>query len=255
MRPLLLAVVIALFACANLPAAWTLKSSELLSGSASPVSHVKKVVESDRPVSIHLVFFDTKTCGVVVIDHPLSDGSDLSDAMQTHRCLAGVNGNYFQPDRTPLGLVISNGRAVHPMQKARLLSGLLVASRDRISLLRAAEYKPSPQTTQALQAGPFLIDRGNAVPGLDSQREAVRTAVLSDGHTHFALLVSDPVTLAELSQILATKGVVTELKLQRALNLDGGGSSGLWVKDPPFYLPEISSVRDYLGIVPLKPGT
>ena len=240
-------LVIALLVGSNVSLAWTLQSSERLG--ESPVSHVKKLVEGARPVLLHLVFFDSKSCGLEVIDHPFADGTDLAAAMRAHDCLAGVNGNYFQPDRTPLGLVISNGRLLHPLQKARLLSGLLVVTPGRVSLLRAAEYRPNAWITQALQAGPFLIDHGKAVPGLESQREAERTAFLSDGRDHCALLVSAPVTLAELSQILGTPGIVGELKIQRALNFDGGSSSGLWVKDPPFYLPEISAVRNYLGVV------
>lgn len=248
LRPMrtLLGLAIALFvshACA-----WDVASSELLSPPGSPVSHVKKTLDGPRQVLLHFVFFDSRNCGLQVVDHPLADGTDLAAAMHANHCLAGVNGNYFQPDRTPLGLVISDGTVIHPLQKARLLSGLLVVSRDRVSLLRTAEYHPTPRTTQALQAGPFLIDGGNPVPGLDSERAAVRTAFLSDGGEHCALLVSGPVSLAELSQILATPGVVTEFKIHRALNFDGGGSSGLWIKDPPFYLPEVSAVRNYLGI-------
>jgi len=43
------------------------------------------------------------------------------------------------------------------------------------------------------------------------------------------------------------------LHIVRALNLDGGSSSGMWVAAPskPFYLEEIKEVRNYLAIVPL----
>ncbi len=246
--------MLALLFCANLSQAWTLESSEVLSPQDSPVSHVKKTLGGGRALTLHFVFFDSGKCGLEVIDHPLADGTNLSDAMKAAHCLAGVNGGYFQPDRTPLGLVMSRGKDIHPMQKARLLSGLLFVAEGRISLLRMAEYRPEPLPTEMLQSGPFLVDRGKAVEGLDSRRPALRTAILTDGSSRFALLVSEPLTLAELADVLCSPGVVSEWKIKRCLNLDGGASSGLWVGDPPFYQPEISSVRNYLGVVQRHPG-
>lgn len=42
-----------------------------------------------------------------------------------------------------------------------------------------------------------------------------------------ALLATQPVTLAVLAGILATPGLLPELKIARALNLDGGSSTAL----------------------------
>ncbi len=240
-----------LLCCASARAAWTLESSHDAGGARSLVTHIEKVARGNRPVPLHLVLFDTKKCGVEVIDHPFVDGGDLSSAMRANHCLAGVNGNYFQPDRTPLGLVISNGQVIHPVQKARLLSGVLAATPNSLALLRTEEYRPGARITQALQAGPFLVDRGKAVAGLNSQRQAVRTVVLSNGRDLCALVVTGPATLAETAEMLATPDLFGEIKIARALNLDGGASSGLWISDEPkpYYIPEISAVRNYLGVV------
>ena len=66
---------------------------------------------------------------------------------------------------------------------------------------------------------------------------------------------SSSVTLAELGVILADPALVpTGMKIKRALNLDGGSSTALWVQRPgaeaPFYLSEFGIVRDFVGIVP-----
>lgn len=242
-------LVVLLFASADrLHAGWTLQSSERL-GVSTPVMHIRKSVVNHREVTLHLVLFDEKKCALKVIDNPRDEG-DLETAMREQGCLAGVNGNYFQPDRTPLGLVVSDGRTLHPFQRARLLTGVLAVTRDRISILRSAELKAGAKFEQALQAGPLLVDHGKPVAGLNDTRSAARTVVLTDARGDCALLVCDSVTLAEMARILSTPQIVTELKVTRALNLDGGSSTALWVREPPFYKREWKSVRNYLGVAP-----
>lgn len=245
------AAAIWLLALAPLRAGWTLESSERLPTASPAIMLTRKTVADGHAAEIHAVFFNVKQCTLRVIDHP-EMGGDLAAAMRAHGCLAGVNGNYFQPDRTPLGLVISDGRTLHPLQRARLLSGILTVTPSRFSLLRFAEFMPDASITQALQAGPFLVDRGQPVNGLEATRRAARTVLLADGRGGGALLVCKSVTLAEMAAILATPGIVSEMRVRRALNLDGGSSAGLWVdaKPGPFYLPEIGNVRNYLALVP-----
>lgn len=233
-------------------AEWILQESEPLETShGSLVRFVRKTVAGDRVVEMHLVFFDTSGCDLRVIDHPGEQG-DLDSAMRENHCIAGVNGSYFHPDRTPLGLVIADGREVHPLERAKLLSGILTAKPGHFSLVRYAEFAPDRAITQALQSGPFLVDRGEAVPGLEPKRRAERTVVLSDGKGKGALLVCRAVSLAEMAAIISTPGVISEMHVHRALNLDGGSSTGLWVATGamPFYRPELSSVRTYLALLP-----
>jgi uncharacterized protein YigE (DUF2233 family) len=165
--------------------------------------------------------------------------------------VAGTNGGYFHPDRTPLGLLVCDGRQVHPLERAKLLSGLATVTTRGVSLQRVAEFRGSRAARQALQAGPFLVDGGKAVAGLNATKSARRTAILSDGRGGIALLISTSTTLAELAQILATPGMVPGLKVVRALNLDGGSSTGIWIRQPGGAYCErpFKSVRNYVGIV------
>ena len=88
---------------------------------------------------------------------------DLGSAAAKRGALAAVNGGYFHPDRTPLGLLVRQGATIHSLERAKLLSGLVVVTKDRIALLRVAEFKASANVREALQAGPFLVDGGKAV--------------------------------------------------------------------------------------------
>jgi uncharacterized protein YigE (DUF2233 family) len=231
-----------------LQAEWRVESSRRLSADDAPAAFFQKTVSDGQPVELRLILFDTKKCALKVVDNP--GGDNLAMAMDQTGCLAGVNGNYFHADGTPLGLVICDGKTAHPLERAKLLSGVLTVSRDRIALLRTSEYQPDAKITQALQAGPFLVDRGGPVAGLNDTRRAERTVVLSDGRGHCALLVCNtPVTLAGLAWILSSPGVISEMHIARALNLDGGSSTALWVKEPPFYRREFKTVRNFLGII------
>lgn len=245
------AITLLLSTLISVRAGWTLQSSTPIETGSPAVTLVRKAVTGDHDVEIHIVFFDICKCDLRVIDHP-EEAGDLEDAMLANKCLAGVNGNYFHPDRTPLGLVISDGAGVHPLERAKLLSGILVSRPGHFSLLRYTEFTPEKSTTQALQAGPFFIDKGAAVPGLEATRVADRTVILSDGKNLGALLVCRSATLAETAAILATPGIITEMHITRALNLDGGSSTGLWVDalPKPLYISEMKSVRNYLALVP-----
>jgi exopolysaccharide biosynthesis protein len=235
----------------SLRADWKLESTEHVATASPLITHERKTVSNGRSVELHLVFFNAKKCTFKVIDNPRQE-SDLASAMQSARCLAGVNGNYFHPDRTSLGLVVSDGATIHTLERARLLSGILAVADGHIALQRIAEFKPGEKLRQALQCGPFLIDHGKPVPGLNATAVATRTVVLGNGRDVWALLICEPVTLAEMAEILSTQGIFSELKIDRALNLDGGSSTGMWVNavPQPFYRREFKSVRNYLGVVP-----
>ena len=147
-------------------------------------------------------------------------------------------------------------------QHARLLSGLLtVTASSHIRLRRTAEAVsplPGKHARQAVQCGPFLVEDRKPVPGLNATRAARRTAVFTDGGGRWGLVVSTPVTLEEFAAILADPALLPGgLKIARCLNLDGGGSTALWVRPPAgkgggeaVSLPERGYVRDFVGIVP-----
>lgn len=236
-------------------AGWTVTERERIDA-APGVEFARIEVAQDRAeAELHVVSFPGKTHTLAVIDNP--DGTlDLARAAQARGAVAAVNGGYFHPDRRPLGLVVAGGQTLHGFERAKLLSGIVLAGKNRVSLLRAAEWTKSSTAREALQAGPFLIDGGKATPGLNAARTAARTVVFSDGAGRAGMLVCRWVTLAEMGEILATSELLPGMKIARALNLDGGSSSGLWAVrgggGAPFYLREGKDVRNYLAVVPQR---
>jgi exopolysaccharide biosynthesis protein len=245
--------ILALCLAGSARADWTVTDSHPERAGIAGVEHRRIVLtesESDERATLDLALFSTKSATLRVIDNP-AGSDDLAAAMRREHCLAGVNGGYFDPADAPVGLVISSGKLIAPLRKARLLSGVLVASGGRVQLLRTAEYSPKRKADEALQCGPFLVDRGQPVPGLNDTRSARRTFVLTSGPDRAAVGFCTGVTLAQLANILATPGIAPDLKVQRALNFDGGSSSAFWFAGErgPFSISEQKTVRNFVGVV------
>jgi exopolysaccharide biosynthesis protein len=246
--------VLALFLVGSARADWTVATSQTERGSAAGVEHRRIVLtesESDERATLDLALLSTKSATLRVIDNPAGE-DDLAAVMGRENCLAGVNGGYFDPEDKPVGLLISDGNMIAPLRKARLLSGVMVVSSSRIELLRVAEYSTKRKATSALQCGPFLVDRGRAVVGLNDTRPARRTFIVTGGSDRVAIGFCSEVTLAQLGRILATPVVAPDLKTQRALNFDGGSSSAFWFagEHGPVSISEQKTVRNFVAIVP-----
>ena len=172
--------------------------------------------------------------------------------MQRERCLSGVNGGYFDPENAPVGLLISDGKVVAPLRKARLLSGVALISNGRLQLLRFGEYSSRRNASAAVQCGPLLVDHGQVVIGLDEARPARRTFIAIGTSDRAAIGFCSEVTLAEMAKILMATGIAADWKVQRALNLDGGSSSAFWFEGQhgAFSIPEQKTVRDFVAVVP-----
>jgi exopolysaccharide biosynthesis protein len=243
-----------LFLASAARAEWKVTASETERSAVAGVEHRRIAVtenETGEEARLDLALFSTKSAAVRVIDNP-TGADDLAAVARRTRAVAGVNGGYFDPQDAPLGLLISDGKLIAPLRKARLLSGVMAVAKGRVELLRYAEYSSRRNATAALQCGPFLVDGGKAVPGLNDTRSARRTFILTGGADRAAIGFCSSVTLAELGDILATPRGVPELKVQRALNLDGGSSSAFWFagENGPFSIRELKRVRNFVVVAP-----
>jgi uncharacterized protein YigE (DUF2233 family) len=233
-------------------AAWTVSSSETERATAPGVEHRHVVIANSGgdEATVEIALFSPKTVNVRVVDNP--NGDELASVMRSLRGLAGVNGGYFDPQNAPVGLLISEGKLIAPFRKAKLLSGVVVVTKSRVELLRSAEYSPRRNASAALQCGPFLVDGGVAVPGLNNSRPARRTFFFTSGTDRAGLGFCSSVTLAELGEILAAPRLAGDVKIQRGLNFDGGSSSAFWFsgKDGAVSIGEQKTVRNFVVIAP-----
>jgi uncharacterized protein YigE (DUF2233 family) len=203
-------------------------------------------------IAVDLAIFSTKSCTLRVLQNE-GGGDDLADVMMHEKCLAGVNGGYFDEKFAPIGLRIANGQVVAPLRRARLITAVLVATSRGVQIVRSREFSRRAGITAAVQCGPFLVDRAQAIGGLNDSRPAQRTFAATTTGNRALVGVCSGVSLAELSKMLATTSFAEDLKIERALNLDGGSSTGFWFvreNGTVFSIPEQKPVRDFVGIVP-----
>ena len=206
---------------------------------------------ADQRVDLDLAIFSGKSCTLRVIDNP--DGQTLAAVMNREKCVCGVNGGYFDANFEPIGLRIVNEQMIAPRRRARLITGVLLASSRGVQIVRAREFSPRQKIVAAIQCGPFLVDASQRVRGLNDSQRARRTFVATATNERALVGVCSQVSLAELATILGTTSIVADSKIQRAMNLDGGSSSAFWFareNGSAFSVPGRKPVRDFVAVVP-----
>jgi hypothetical protein len=241
---------------ASLPAhaQWRVASQDTATPLGHGASFIRKDVAGPVSAELKLVLFDSARCHLRVVSQPAKDKAvSLRDAMRAAGAIAGCNGAYFTPEFMPLGLEISQGVRTGKMERSSLLGGMLMVRKGRPMMLWRDEFVEQGGIGELVQAGPRLVNGGLPVKGLEATKRRVRTFVLTDCAGHWAIGLCDRVTLRELSDLLATKGIVTEIHVERALNLDGGSSSGLWFRGADGQEHddrEFSTVRNFIAVMP-----
>jgi uncharacterized protein YigE (DUF2233 family) len=249
-------ILVVLTVSSALGAEWSLdRWNELGSLEGGAVAWEGKASTDGRTIRADGVSFRSADCLFQVIDNPPDDRRSLPSALAARGGVAGSNGGYFHKDFTPLGLAVSQGKTIHAFERARLLSGVLAVRQGRIELVRSGRFKPGADVQEALQAGPWLVEQGAPVAGLDDTRLARRTIVANDGKGRWLLVAFSPVTLADAARLLCLKGLAGPFTVANALNLDGGSSTALRAGLENNVLIDIVSfgpVRNYLAIAPRR---
>ena len=247
------AFVAALLAfCGTTLADWEILSTQILGTPADGVEVLETQLKRQNPeghVRLVAIVFNSRSHSIRVLDSPKPGETRLASLMESRQAIAGVNGGYFEPDFTPVGLVIAEGKTLQKFKKAKLLSGIVATSpKGTLSIFRSSRFNPQPSTyREAIQCGPMLIENSAPVPGLNTEKIARRTAIATGSNNQAALIYLTSVTLADAAQILALPKILGTWQPATALNLDGGSSSTLWARNT-ISLPEIKRVRNFLEI-------
>ena len=157
---------------------WKAISTQIELSPARGLEHRYVVFENSvtgERVSMELALFSVKSCRLRVIDQPTEPRADLNEVMLREKCLAGVNGGYFDPDYRPIGVLIVDGRTIAPLQRARLLTGVLSALAGKVQIERVGEFSRQQRADAAIECGPMIVDLGKPVRGLESTHPARRT--------------------------------------------------------------------------------
>jgi hypothetical protein len=195
--------------------------------------------QNQRAESLHIWRLDQK---YFRLDVAYDDAAKSLDTWQKETQASIVmNGGYYSIANEryfPDGLTIVDGKAF-----GRSFNGFggMVAIRDQRTELRwlvENPYDPSERLEAALQAFPILVKPGGEL-GFGAEREnhvsARRTAIAQDKAGRILLIVAPQgyFTLHQFSRYLTE----SDLNLDVAINLDGGGSTGILVANPREVIP------------------
>ena len=163
-----------------------------------------------------------------------------------------VNGGYFTPEDETVGLLVSDGR-VWGTPYGDFAGMFAVTADDQVSVrwLQERPYNPDEPLREALQSFPVLIKPGGVMgfpADADDGRPARRTVVAQDRQRRILFIVAPYgyLSLHELAHFL----VESDLDLDVALNLDGGYSTGLWLKtaDKAVEIASLVSVPSVISV-------
>jgi len=214
----------------------------------------------------HVVRADLgQECLQVVATTAAERGLTLGEFARARGAVAAINGDYFDPALDPVGLAMGGGevwaRADEHVRRQEVVG--VGGRRVRIFPRTDPLLEPEPWMTGAVSGWPTLVDDCQAVEALPGSEHFTRaphprTALgLSADQRHLYFVVADGrregvagPTLPELATLLVELGACI------ALNLDGGGSSALWLEDRIVNQPSDGferAVANHLGLVP-SPG-
>ncbi len=154
----------------------------------------------------------------------------ISDWAASVKPVALINGGYFDEKKKATALVIFDGIAQGSSYKG--FGGMVVVNQQggfELRSLRQQPYDPAEPLQQAMQSAPMLIQPGGVLSDLQADdKRSRRTVIARDTRGRILLIVCDfPVfTLKELARLLKE----SDLELDAALNLDGGSSTGMYLR-------------------------
>lgn len=240
-----------------------------------PLTEAPKISENPNPpaaptlvtrnlpeFNLEGVAFDSRTHRLRVIDQEDGPGTTFTDAAHagtSRSALAAINAGFFTPEGEPLGLLVAAGKSAGSWNSATSIGSAIWheshSGTSRISRRNETNPATAKQMRETLQSGPMLVDRGLAVSGLESDKTSARCFIAWDGGTRWFICRTSPCPLNSLAATLAS-GKHCGWTIHRAMNLDGGRSSDLWISSsvsggpltsrPPWNLP----VRNFLILVP-----
>ncbi|MCB8960345.1 MAG: phosphodiester glycosidase family protein [Ardenticatenales bacterium] len=156
----------------------------------------------------------------------------LSDWQREREALIVMNGGFFTEKYLATGLVIADGERYGSSYVG--FGGMLAITAEGFVELRSLQrqpYRPDEALQAALQAFPMLITPGGQLGYPDEDGNRARRSVIAQDRQGRILLIATSLGSFTLHE-LATFLLASDLDLDRALNLDGGTSTGLLLREP-----------------------
>ncbi len=189
-----------------------------------------RVTIDERSDRLRLARVDPAHTRVRVLYQPDSPRR-VSEWLISSQAQLAINGNYFDPQNRALGLLITDGERTGVNYEG--FGGMLAVGENSVKVRWnvGEPYRADEALTYGLQNFPMLVlPGGQANTQIDDNEElAPRSVVAQDRSGRLIFLVSPSMlfTLTGLGEWLSA----SDLDIDTALNLDGGTSSGLMLRE------------------------
>src|SRR5579872_2356299 len=188
--------------------------------------------------------------------------ADYLDALSLHHdFIIGINGGFYQTDFTPLGLFIYQGKTIKPLIRSSLLKSCVAIDKNNKILLET-DLTQCIKVDNAIQTGPLLIQDGKVNTQLqDMQKKSKsmedffsphkRTLLALTNENQLLMITTSSLSLIDTANFLQNNpDAFGVLKIKIAVNLDGGSSTGMFIRFPdgPFYYHELKHVKTFIFV-------
>jgi hypothetical protein len=218
---------------APLHAQWQLVSESAKQEIGPAIWQVHKKVKGREELELNLVFFDMKNARARLVAQTARqrfEAKTLTELAVGTGAVAGWNCGYFTPEFGPSGLEIAQGVRAGTWQQGLPFGGVLCVQKGTLALLPDSQFRDDPAITDLVQSCPMLIQKGAVLSGIGGMDQVARTFIATDGAGKWVGGFCARAALGDLADVLIAREVLHEFRVESALNLDGGPSSGIWWK-------------------------
>lgn len=217
----------------------------------SPGLHYRRVdlapPGTSRRIGVHVFRFSLDGFELRVLPAPGDGGATVAELARGSGALVAVNGGFFTHAFAPLGLLVSEGRALSPLRHADW--GVFYVARGEAGLVHRRHWRPLPGLEFAVESGPRLVADGRPLTFKPQSARRTALGILPDGRV--LLVATDgPLLTSELAALFARPSSEGGLGCRYALNLDGGSSTQLWFGDESrgIAIPAVAPVANAVAL-------
>ena len=213
--------------------------------------------ESGLDIVIKFLRVDLKLIRAKVVYSKNSETrfKNVKNIIEKDDAIAAINGSYFDVNGNPLGLLIADGKTInnrivtHP-----LYSGIFYIKEDMPYIVYKDNFQSSG-VTEAIQVGPILIADGkDAEDFKDIHSIHYRSGIAIDNSGKVIIYATDTnyngISLHEVRQVMR----LSDISCMNVLNLDGGGSTQIYISTPSFsdYITGNTDIPVAIGFYPVR---
>lgn len=195
----------------------------------------------DPPVSIRALVIELDRPGVRIVATPEdARWGTVSDFARSKRAAAAINGGFWSVWQRPTGITAGGG-ALWEGAEPDPEFGHFGITRDGRAVVHAAGEGEDPRSlarlSEAVSGRPLLVAGGEVAldaldpfPGANQRQPRTAAGVARGGRTVLLVVVDGRQTHSRGLTLYQLARVLVELGAERAINLDGGGSSAMYVE-------------------------